>query len=103
MGFITQPELHAAFPAHSVYSRCTFNLGPLTITNNHTDPGNKSSIPCAITTLDFFDPDEGGYLYLKDLNLIIQFSPGSTILRILHIHSPLESPDSGGEEYFSIT
>ena len=44
---------------------------------------NSSNLPygwCAVTTLGPFDPNQGGHLVLWDLQLVIEFLPGSTIL-----------------------
>ncbi|KAJ7134937.1 hypothetical protein C8R43DRAFT_894619 [Mycena crocata] len=64
----------------SVFSACTFNFGPRTITAPHIDFANLAWGWCAITALGFFDPDLGGHLILWDLRLVIRFPPGSTIL-----------------------
>ncbi|KAJ7025058.1 hypothetical protein C8F04DRAFT_1269665 [Mycena alexandri] len=64
----------------SVFTTATFNFGPVTVTLPHIDFGNLAWGWCAVTALGNFDPDRGGHLVLWDLNLIIRFPPGSTIL-----------------------
>ncbi|KAJ7429398.1 hypothetical protein B0H11DRAFT_1768205, partial [Mycena galericulata] len=64
----------------SVFMACTFNFGPSTVTLPHVDAANLAWGWCAITALGHFNPDLGGHLILWDLNLIIRFPPGSTIL-----------------------
>ncbi|KAJ7429912.1 hypothetical protein B0H11DRAFT_2264648 [Mycena galericulata] len=64
----------------SVFVACTFNFGPSTVTLPHVDAANLAWGWCAITSLGHFNPDLGGHLILWDLNLIIRFPPGSTIL-----------------------
>ncbi|KAJ7433757.1 hypothetical protein B0H11DRAFT_1758613, partial [Mycena galericulata] len=75
------PYLRRLFPeALSVFAACTFNLGPSTVTFPHVDAANLAWGWCCITALGDFNPDLGGHLILWDLNLIIRFPPGSTIL-----------------------
>ncbi|KAG1837451.1 hypothetical protein DFJ58DRAFT_718875 [Suillus subalutaceus] len=65
---------------NSVFAATTFNLGPSTVTFDHTDNANFASGMCSITALGNFNPTNGGHLILFDLGLIIQFPPGATIL-----------------------
>jgi hypothetical protein len=65
---------------NSVFAATTFNLGPATITFDHTDNGNFAIGMCSITALGNFNPVTGGHLVLFDLGLVIQFPPGATIL-----------------------
>lgn len=64
----------------SIFPAATFNLGPSTITLDHTDAGNVAYGWCALTALGKFDPKKGGHLILFDLGFMIQFPPGATIL-----------------------
>lgn len=73
------PELAKNFPK-SVFAATTFNLGPQTVSVDHTDHCNLPFGMCAITALGSFDPKRGGHLILWDLKLVIEFPPGSTIL-----------------------
>ncbi|KAJ7496059.1 hypothetical protein B0H11DRAFT_1716026, partial [Mycena galericulata] len=75
------PYLRRLFPeALSVFAACTFNFGPTTITIPHVDAANLAWGWCCITALGYFDPDLGGHLILWDLNLVIRFPPGSTLM-----------------------
>ncbi|OJT12466.1 hypothetical protein TRAPUB_10992, partial [Trametes pubescens] len=65
---------------NSVFGCATFNLGPQVITSVHTDHLNLPAGWCAVTSIGDFDPKEGGHLLLWDLNLMIEFPPGSLIL-----------------------
>ncbi|KAJ7169311.1 hypothetical protein C8R43DRAFT_876463 [Mycena crocata] len=75
------PHLRRLFPeALSVFAACTFNFGPSTVTFPHIDAANLAWGWCSITALGNFNPDLGGHLILWDLNLVIRFPPGSTIM-----------------------
>ncbi|KAF8958755.1 hypothetical protein BDZ97DRAFT_1668019, partial [Flammula alnicola] len=74
------PHLRPNFPTCSIFPACTFNLGPGTITVDHTDYNNVAYGLCAITALGNFDPTLGGHMVLFDLGLVIEFPPGATIL-----------------------
>lgn len=65
---------------NSVFACATFNFGPSTCCYDHVDSNNLPFGWCAITALGNFDPALGGHLVLWDLNLIIEFPPGATIL-----------------------
>ncbi|KAF8151597.1 hypothetical protein B0H34DRAFT_134590 [Crassisporium funariophilum] len=74
------PNLRPNFPNISVYPACTLNLGPCTLTLDHTDPGNVAYGLCAITAMGNFEPKKGGHIILFDLKLVIEFPPGATVL-----------------------
>ncbi|KAJ7181654.1 hypothetical protein C8R43DRAFT_869946, partial [Mycena crocata] len=75
------PYLRRLFPeVVSVFAACTFNFGPSTVTFPHVDTANLAWGWCCITALGDFNPDLGGHLILWDLNLVIRFPPGSTIM-----------------------
>ncbi|KJA14109.1 hypothetical protein HYPSUDRAFT_108189, partial [Hypholoma sublateritium FD-334 SS-4] len=65
---------------NSVWAATAFNFGPRTCTVRHRDFANLPFGWCSITALGDFDPTEGGHLILWDLDLVIEFPPGSTIL-----------------------
>lgn len=65
---------------NSIFPCCTINFGPSTCCFPHTDSNNLSFGWCAITALGDFNPKLGGHLVLWDLQLVIEFPPGSTIL-----------------------
>lgn len=58
----------------------SFNLGQHTASYPHTDRCNLAQSWCSITPIGTFDPKLGGHLVLKELKLIIEFPPSSTIL-----------------------
>ena len=86
------PELQYNF-RNSVYPAIAFNFGPRTVTYLHTDTGNKANGLCAITSMGQFDPKQGGHLILKQLRLVIEFPPRSTILipsaTVTHGNTPI--------------
>lgn len=73
------PELKFPFEK-SIFPTTTYNLGPRTVSYPHIDFANLAFGWCAITALGSFDYKKGGHLILWDLNLVIEFPPGSTIL-----------------------
>ncbi|KAK7052679.1 hypothetical protein R3P38DRAFT_3172988 [Favolaschia claudopus] len=73
------PDLLRPFK-NSIWSACTFNLGPRTYTLGHRDSANLAFGWCAITALGHFDYTKGGHLILWDSKLILEFPPGCTIL-----------------------
>ena len=91
------PELQYNF-RNSVYPAIAFNFGPRTVTYMHTDTGNKANGLCAITAMGRFDPKQGGHLILKQLRLVIEFPPGSTILipsaTVTHGNTPIQATET---------
>ncbi|KAJ7034814.1 hypothetical protein C8F04DRAFT_1210516 [Mycena alexandri] len=78
---------------NSIWSACTFNLGPRTCCLGHRDHGNLAFGWCAITALGNYDYTKGGHLILWDCKLILEFPPGTTILipsaAIFHSNIPI--------------
>ncbi|KAJ7033930.1 hypothetical protein C8F04DRAFT_957076, partial [Mycena alexandri] len=72
-------HLHRPF-LNGIWSACTFNLGPQTCSLGHRDHGNLAFGWCAITALGNFDYTRGGHLILWDAKIILEFTPGTTIL-----------------------
>lgn len=74
-------NLHRIFP-NSVFAAATVNTGGPrgVIAYPHLDYKNLSWGWCSITALGDFDADYGGHLVLWDLNLVIRFPPGATII-----------------------
>ena len=87
----------------SVFPCTTFNFGPHVWTYIHRDSQNVAYGFCAIHALGRFDPKKGGHLVLWDLQLAIEFPPGSLILipSALLYHSNI--PIQPGEERASFT
>lgn len=68
-------------PIHrSIFAACSVNMGPRTVSFPHRDFANLTWGWCSITALGSYSPDLGGHIVLWDLNPIIRFPPGSTIL-----------------------
>ncbi|KAJ7266114.1 hypothetical protein C8J57DRAFT_1511056 [Mycena rebaudengoi] len=86
------PHLRRPF-INSIFSACTFNLGPRTCALGHRDFANLVFGWCAITALGKFDWKKGGHLILWDCKLILEFPPGTTILipsaAIFHSNIPI--------------
>jgi hypothetical protein len=59
-----------------------YNLGPVTarLCRPHHDSANLSFGICAITALRCFNPKAGGHLVLRELGLVVEFSPGAMTL-----------------------
>lgn len=64
----------------SIFACASMNFGPRVRSFIHRDSLNLAFGWCAITALGDFDPTVGGHLILWDLQLAIEFPPGSTIL-----------------------
>jgi hypothetical protein len=95
-------DLHRPF-LNSIWSACTFNLGPYTCALGHCDFANLAFGWCAITAFGTFDWTRGGHLILWDCKLILEFPPGCTILipsaAIFHSNIPIAQ----GERRYSFT
>ena len=73
------PELNFPYEK-SIFPTTTYNLGPCTISHPHLDFANLAFGWYAITALGNFNYKTGGHLIVWDLNLVIEFPLGSTIL-----------------------
>lgn len=82
----------------SVFASAACNLGPRVATVFHRDCRNLPTGFCAIQALGDFDPTKGGHLVLKELKLIIEFPPGSTIFipsaTITHGNTPINASET---------
>jgi hypothetical protein len=94
------PALNWSFVG-SVFAACTFNFDPRAVTCAYFDFGNLAWGWCAITSLGWFDADQGGHLILWDVKLIICFPPGSTILMPSAIIRHSNIPVQPHEKHFS--
>ena len=63
----------------SVFPAASANFGRA-VTFEHADYNNKANGICPIICGGNFDYRRGGHLILRQLNLVIQFPPGSLIL-----------------------
>ena len=87
----------------SVFPSTTYNLGPRTATYPHLDYFNAAFGWCAITALGTYDYTKGGHLILWDLDLVIEFPPGSTIFIPSAVMSHSNVAISEGECRYSVT
>lgn len=71
-------NLRAVFEG-GVWPAVSINFPPDSYTRIHTDAGNKANGMCPIFALGDFDPTKGSHLVLPDLELVIEFPPGSLI------------------------
>ncbi|KAJ7033886.1 hypothetical protein C8F04DRAFT_1210751 [Mycena alexandri] len=80
---------------NSIWTACTFNLGPQTCCIGHRDFGNLAFGWCAVTALGNYDYTKGGHLILWDCKIILEFPPGCTILlpsaAIFHSNIPIST------------
>ena|ERR1700759_2529993 len=87
------PRLQWPF-SNSIYTACTFNLGPTTATFAHLDHTNYPSTPCSIQSLGKFNPALGGHLILFDLGIFVQFPANCTALissaSLRHGNTPIQ-------------
>ena len=81
-----------------VYPCRSFNLGKQTASYPHVDLANLAQSWCTVTPIGSFDPKMGGHLVLKDLGLVVEFPPGTTILipsaLITHSNTPIRSHET---------
>lgn len=83
---------------NSVFACATMNLGPQVRCHRHLDSQNLAYGWCAITAFGDFDPTRGGHLILWDLNIAVEFPPGSTILipssALVHSNTPIQADET---------
>ncbi|KAJ7938088.1 hypothetical protein B0H13DRAFT_1588193 [Mycena leptocephala] len=83
---------------NSIWSACTFNLGPRVCTLGHRDHANLSFGWSAITALGTYNYRKGGHLILWDCKLILEFPPGTTIFIpsaiIYHSNIPVSTSET---------
>lgn len=70
---------------NSIFPTTTVNFSPSTVCYGHLDSGNVAAGWCTITSARSYDPKCGGHLILFNVDLVIGFSPGATILIPLSI------------------
>ncbi|KAJ7656710.1 hypothetical protein DFH06DRAFT_1045380 [Mycena polygramma] len=97
-----QPELEHLF-SNSIFPAATWNLGPATVTAEHEDVLNAPFLMCAVTSAGKYDYKHGGHLYMKQLKLVIEFPPGSTILLLSAAVTHGNTPIARGETRYSMT
>lgn len=96
------PKLKKNFK-NSIYTGCTFNLGPASCCFGHCDNHNSCKVRCAVTSMGRFDFRLGGHMVLEDFEIIIDFPPGWTCLIpsacVRHGNTPIQE----GETRYSFT
>jgi len=65
---------------HSIFPAVSFNFGPSVVTLEHIDFNNLPHGWCWVQSGGKYDPTTGGHLILRDLGLVVEFPPGSSIL-----------------------
>jgi hypothetical protein len=96
------PSLEVNFK-NSIWTAATFNFGPQTVAFKHRDSANLAFGLCAITALGQFDSKRGGHLILWDMELVIEFPPGATILIPSALLTHSNAPVQPGEVRMSLT
>lgn len=97
----TQPYLRRAHP-QTVFAAASANFGQAA-TFEHTDFANKANGICTIFCCGYFDPKRSGLLVLRQLNLAIQFPPGSLILLPSALLKHANTALALGESRYSFT
>lgn len=87
----------------SVFPSATYNLGPRTVTYPHRDFFNAAFGWCAITALGSYDYKTGGHLILWDVDLVIEFPPGATIMIPSAVITHSNVGIAKGERRYSVT
>ncbi|KAJ7791526.1 hypothetical protein B0H14DRAFT_2624906 [Mycena olivaceomarginata] len=97
-----QPELKRPFD-NSVYPACTWNLGPATVTAEHRDSHNLAHGVCPITSFGSLQSQARRQLYLRQLNVVIEFPSGSTAAILSGAFDHGNTPIQPGETRYSMT
>ncbi|TFK60136.1 hypothetical protein BDN72DRAFT_779794 [Pluteus cervinus] len=88
--------------ANSIFPAASFNLGPRTVSLDHTDAGNVGYGLCALVSLGDFDSRRGGHLVLFDMGLMVEFPPSTVALLPSGILRHGNTAIQPGEERYSI-
>ncbi|KAF7971008.1 hypothetical protein HWV62_22273 [Athelia sp. TMB] len=96
------PSLTWNFP-RSVFPATTVNFGPGATCFDHLDYGNAAAGWCAITSAGSYDPKIGGHLILFDIDKVVEFPPGSTVLIPSSVMRHGNTSIQDGETRVSIT
>ncbi|KAJ7723181.1 hypothetical protein DFH07DRAFT_759648, partial [Mycena maculata] len=88
---------------NSVYPGVTFNLGPDTVTAEHRDGHNLAHGVCPITSAGKFNHKTGGHFYMRQLKVVIEFPPGSSMAILSGAVDHGNTPISKGETRYSMT
>ncbi|KAJ7141042.1 hypothetical protein C8R44DRAFT_827689 [Mycena epipterygia] len=88
---------------NSIFPAATFNLGPKVVTDEHADIYNLVHGLCGVTAGGNYDHQKGGQLYLKQINLVIDFPSGASMLIPSAFVDHGNTPIQPGESRFSFT
>ncbi|KAF7965063.1 hypothetical protein HWV62_698 [Athelia sp. TMB] len=88
---------------NSIFPTTTVNFGPNAVCFDHLDYANAAVGWCAVTSVGDYDPVRGGHLVLFDIDTIIEFPPGSTILIPSSVMRHGNTPIQAGETRAGIT
>ncbi|KAF7974343.1 hypothetical protein HWV62_12406 [Athelia sp. TMB] len=88
---------------NSIFPTTTVNFGPNAVCFDHLDFANAAAGWCAITSTGNYDPTRGGHLVLFDIDTIVEFPPGSTILIPSSVMRHGNTPIQAGETRAGIT
>ncbi|KAJ3720931.1 hypothetical protein C8R42DRAFT_696497 [Lentinula raphanica] len=98
----SDPRLRRIFD-NSVFAAAAFNFGPKTVCFPHVDYGNLPFGWCPIWSLGTYNYHKGGHLVLWDLELVIEFPPGSLIVIPSGILRHSNTNIQRGESRYSFT
>ncbi|KAJ7099021.1 hypothetical protein C8R44DRAFT_642671 [Mycena epipterygia] len=100
--FENQPTLNLNF-TNSIFPAATFNLGPQAVTFDHLDYHNNPFGWCGITNGGHFNPKKSAHLYLKQIKLVLEFPPTTSVLIPSAVIDHGNTPLGPGETRCSIT
>ncbi|TEB29320.1 hypothetical protein FA13DRAFT_1665785 [Coprinellus micaceus] len=96
------PSLSKNWDANT-YPCMAINFGPRVRSKTHKDFGNAPQRLCAVQAVGFYDHTKGGHLYIKELNLLIPFPHGSSILLPSALFTHSNTPVAHNEIRLSFT
>lgn len=91
------------FPFVETFPSAALNLGPQTVCMPHRDSKNLAFGICCISALGTFDPTQGGHLVLEELEIVVEFPPGSTVLIPSTVVTHSNTGIQAGEKRYSFT
>ena len=103
MEALCREKTNLEFPFVDSLPAAAFNLGPRTVCVPHRDAKNLSFGICCITALGDFDPSAGGHLVLEELELVVTFPPGATVLIPSAVVTHSNTSIQEGERRYSFT
>lgn len=88
---------------NSIFPAATFNLGPQVVTDEHADIYNLVHGLCGVTAGGNYDHEKGGQMYMRQINLVIDFPSGASMLIPSAFVDHGNTPIQAGESCFSFT